>query len=246
MELKNKVVLITGSSSGIGQATAKRFAQEGSKIVIHYHENEDGAKETQEEVKTYNVESIIVKADLSVEEDIKKLFETVVKEFGTVDILINNGASPTELVPYFEAKQKDILDLFNLNIVNAMLCSKYAIDVMKKQKSGKIINTSSIKGWEYGGGSVGYAVSKAAINSFTRTLAKSVAPEIQVNAVAPGYVKTRVYDNQPEEKIEKWLNGTYLKRWVTLEETADAFVFLAKNDAMTGQIIYVDGGYTLK
>lgn len=127
-----------------------------------------------------------------------------------------------------------------------MLCSKQAIPLMKSQGYGKIINTSSIKGWEHGGGSVTYAVTKAAINSFTRTLAKQVAPTIQVNAVAPGYVKTRVYDNMPEEKIKNWLAGTYLKRWITEDEIADAFIFLAKNDAMTGQIIYVDGGFTLK
>jgi 3-oxoacyl-[acyl-carrier protein] reductase len=246
MELKNKVVLITGSSSGIGQATAIKFAQEGSKVVIHYHENKKGAVETQESINKIGAESIIVKADLSIEAEIKKMFDQILEKYKTIDVLVNNGASPTEFVPYFQAKQKDILDLFNVNIVNAMLCSKYAIDIMKKQKSGKILNTSSIKGWEHGGGSVGYAVSKAAINSFTRTLAKAVAPDIQVNAVAPGYVKTRVYDNQPEEKIKNWLDGTYLKRWVTVEEVADTFIFLAKNDAMTGQIIYVDGGYTLK
>ncbi len=246
MELKSKVVLITGSSSGIGQATAIRFAQEGAKLVIHYHENEEGAKETQEKITKLGAESIIVKADLSIESEIQEMFEFIINKYETLDILINNGASPTEFVPYFQAKQKDILDLFNINIVNAMLCSKYAIEIMRKQKSGKILNTSSIKGWEHGGGSVGYAVSKAAINSFTRTLAKTVAPDIQVNAVAPGYVKTRVYDNQPEEKMKNWLEGTYLKRWVTVEEVADTFVFLAKNDAMTGQIVYVDAGFTLK
>ena len=246
MELSNKTVLVTGSSSGIGQATAKRFAQEGSKIIIHYHENEEGAKQTQDQVEKFGVESLIVKADLSVETDIENMFTEITSKFQTLDILINNGASPTEFVPYFQANQKDILDLFNLNIVNAMLCSKHAIEIMNKQKSGKIINTSSIKGWEHGGGSIIYAASKAAINSFTRTLAKAVAPYIQVNAVAPGYVKTRAYDNQTDEKIKNWLEGTYLKRWVTLDEVADAFIFLAKNDAMTGQILYVDGGFTLK
>lgn len=187
-----------------------------------------------------------MKADLLIESDIQMMFDKIVEKFETLDILINNAASPTEQVSYWDAKQKDILDLFNINIVNAMLCSKYAIEIMKKQKRGKILNTSSIKGWEHGGNSVGYAVSKSAINSFTRTLAKAVAPDIQVNAVAPGYVKTRVYDNQSDEKIKIWLEGTYLKRWVTQEEIADAFIFLAKNDAMTGQVIYVDAGFTLK
>lgn len=246
MELQNKVVLVTGSSSGIGQTTAVRFAREGARIIVHYHENEEGALETVEQVKQFGGKPSIYKANLAVEDDIKQLFEGISKEYGVLDILINNAASPTELVPYARATQKDLLDLFNINIVNAMLCSKYAIEMMKNQKSGKILNTTSIKGWEHGGSSVGYAVSKAALNSFTRTIAKSVAPSIQVNAVAPGYVKTRVYDNQPPEKIKNWLEGTYLKRWVTLDEVAEAFIFLAKNDAITGQILYVDGGFTLK
>lgn len=246
MELKNKVVVVTGSSSGIGKTTAIRFAKEGAKVVVNYHINEEGAKETKDEIDKIGGECIIVKADVSKSDDIKNLFDATVEHFKTVDILINNAASPTEFVPYFEASFEDIDKLFRVNIISAMICSKYAIEIMKKQGYGKILNTSSIKGWEYGGGSVGYAVSKAAINSFTRTLAKSVAPSIQVNAVAPGYVKTRVYDNMPEEKIQKWLDGTYLKRWVTEEEIADAFIFLAKNDAMTGQVIYVDAGFTLK
>ncbi|MCC7304321.1 SDR family oxidoreductase [bacterium] len=246
MELKDKIVLVTGASSGIGQAVAIRFAKEGADVIIHFRKNEEGAKETQKLVGEFGVRSSVVKADLSVEKDVQDMFKQISAEYETLDILINNAASPTEFVPYPSSTQKDLLDLFNVNIVNAMLCSKYAMEIMKAQKSGKILNTTSIKGWEHGGSSVGYAVSKAAMNSFTRTLAKSVAPDIQVNAVAPGYVKTRVYDNQPEEKIKNWLNGTLLKRWVTLEEVAEAFIFLAKNDAMTGQILYIDGGFTLK
>ena len=91
-----------------------------------------------------------------------------------------------------------------------------------------------------------YAASKAGINSFTKTLAKMVAPNIQVNAVAPGFVKTRSYDKMTSEQIQTFLDQTYLKRWVTEEEISDAFIFLAKNDAMTGQVIYVDAGFTLK
>lgn len=245
MKLKDKVVVVTGSSSGIGRTTAIRFAKEGTKVVVNYHINKTGGEETLKEVQKYS-EGLLVKADLTKEADIEKLFDAVVKRFNTIDILINNAASPSEIVPFNEATQKDLLELFNINVVNTMLCSKKVTEIMKRQGYGKIINTSSIKGWEYGGGSVGYGVSKAAINSFTRTYAKQVAPNILVNAVAPGYVKTRVYDKQPQEKINKWLEGTYLKKWVTEDEIADAFIFLAKNDAITGQIIYVDAGFTLK
>jgi len=245
MELKDKVVVITGSSSGIGRATAIRFAKEGAKLVINYSINKKGGEETLSEVSKYS-EGLLVQANLTKPDDIEKLFAETERKFGTLDILINNAASPSEKVPFNEASQSDLLELLNLNVVNAMLCSKRAVVIMNKKGLGKIINTSSIKGWEHGGGSVGYAVTKAAINSFTRTFAKQVAPKILVNAVAPGYVRTRVYDNQPQEKIAKWLEGTYLKRWVTEDEIADAFIFLAKNDAMTGQVIYVDAGFTLK
>ena len=245
MDIKDKVVVITGSSSGIGKTTAIRFAKEGAKVVINYNVNQAGGKETLKEVAKYS-KGLLVQADVSKSEEVDNLFSKVLHKFGSPDILINNAASPAEKVPFFEASQNDLLELLNINVVSAMMCSKAAIRIMKVHGGGKIINTSSIKGWEYGGGSVGYAVTKAAINSLTRTLAKQVAPEIQVNAVAPGYVKTRVYNGMPEEKTKKYLDGTYLKRWVTEDEIADAFIFLAKNDAMTGQIIYVDAGFTLK
>lgn len=246
MELKNKVIVITGSSSGIGKTLATRFAKEGAKIVVHYNVNKSGGEQVVSELINRGVDAILVKADMSSSPEVTQMFETIVKKFGTVDILINNAARPTEISPFLESSQKDLIDLLNINVVGAMMCSKQVIPLMTAQGYGKILNTSSIKGWEHGGGSVTYAVTKAAINSFTRTLAKQLSPNIQVNAVAPGYVKTRVYDNMSDEKIQKWLDGTYLKRWVTEDEIADAFIFLAKNDAMTGQVIYVDAGFTLK
>ena len=246
MNLKNKVVVITGSSSGIGRTVALAFANEGARIVVNSKTNVKGGVEVVEKIKKTGGDAIYVQADVTNSEDVKKLFAETLKNYKTVDILINNAAYPSEKKGFFDASQEDLLDLLNTNVVSAMLCSKEAIKIMKGSGGGKIMNTSSIKGWEHGGGSVTYAVTKAAINSFTRTLAKHVAPEIQVNAVAPGYVKTRIYDGISREKIESYLDGTFLKRWVTEEEIADAFLFLAKNDAMTGQVIYVDAGFTLK
>lgn len=245
MELKNKVVVITGSSSGIGKTTAIRFAKEGSKIVINYNVNENGGKETLTEVNNYS-EGLLIQADVSNPTEIKKLFEEVEKKFGTVDILINNAAIPNDQEPYLEASVESIQKLVNTDLIGPMLCSQMAIKFMQKQGYGKIINTSSIRGAEHGGRSVVYAASKAGINSFSKTLAKMVAPNIQVNAVAPGFVKTRNYDKMTPEQINSFMEQTYLKRWVTEDEITDAFIFLAKNDAMTGQVIYVDAGFTLK
>ena len=192
------------------------------------------------------MKGLLVKADVSNPKEIEELFSVVVEKFGTVDILINNAAIGTDKAPYRQAKYEDILEMINTNLIGPMLCSQYAIKIMEKRDYGKILNTSSIRGIEYGGRAIVYAATKAAINSFTKTLAKQVAPKIQVNAVAPGFVKNRSYDTMSEEKVTGFIEQTYLKRWITRDEIADAFIFLAKNDGITGQIVYVDGGFTLK
>lgn len=245
MELKDKIVLITGSSSGIGKTTAIRFAKEGAHVVINYCTNKIGGEQTLVEIEKYS-KGLLVQADVSNPTDIAKLFAKIEEEFGTIHILINNAAIPNDKVPFLQAGPEDIHEMINTDLIGPMICSQYAISYMQKQGFGKILNTSSIRGAEYGGRSVVYAASKAGINSFTKTFAKMVAPNIQVNAVAPGFVKTRSYDGRTEEECNMFLEQTYLKRWVTQEEIADAFIFLAKNDAMTGQVIYVDAGFTLK
>lgn len=246
MDLKNKVVVITGSSSGIGQTTAIRFAKEGAKVVINYKSNKTGAEKTKTEIEAAGGKCSIIHADVSDPADIKRFFDSVETEYKTVDILINNAAIPNDKVPYPEAPYEVIEEMVKTDLIGPMVCSQYAIRLMQKQGYGKIINTSSIRGAEHGGRSVVYAASKAGLNSFSKTLAKMVAPIIQVNAVAPGFVKTRNYDGMTKEQTDLFISQTYLKRWVTEEEIADAFVFLAKNDAMTGQVIYVDAGFTLK
>jgi NAD(P)-dependent dehydrogenase (short-subunit alcohol dehydrogenase family) len=245
MELKDKIIVITGSSSGIGKTTAIRFAKEGAKIVINYNVNKKGGEETLKEIQKYS-EGLLVQADVSKPIGAKKLFEEVDKAFGTVHILINNAAIPNDKVPYLVASYEDIVELVHTDLIGPMICSQIAVKYMQKQGFGKIINTSSIRGAEHGGRSVVYAASKSGINSFSKTLAKMVSPTIQVNAVAPGFVKTRNYDKMTKEQTDIFIEQTYLKRWVTEDEIADAFIFLAKNDAITGQIIYVDAGFTLK
>jgi 3-oxoacyl-[acyl-carrier protein] reductase len=200
---------------------------------------------TLQEVQKYS-EGLLVQADVSKSTDVKKLFNEVEKTFNTVHILINNAAIPNDRVPYLEASYEDMLELVNTDLLAHLVCSQHAIKYMRKQGFGKILNTSSIRGAEHGGRSVVYAASKAGINSFSKTLAKLVSPTIQVNAVAPGFVKTRSYDKMTKEQTDVFIQQTYLKRWVTEDEIADAFLFLAKNDAMTGQVIYVDAGFTLK
>lgn len=246
MTLQNKIVLVTGSSSGIGRATALRFAKEGAIVVLNYHINKEGGEAALAELKAINPGCILVQADVSKPEDVERLFKTVTDTFGRLDILINNAALGTDKHPFMEATYDDMKEMIDADLTSVLMCSQLAARIMEVQGEGKIINTSSIRGWESGGRAPVYAAAKAAVNSFTRTFAKQVAPKITVNAVAPGFVKTRSYDNMPPEQLQGFLDQTYLKRWVTVEEIADTFVFLAVNDAMTGQVIYVDGGFTLK
>lgn len=246
MILKNKVVVVTGSSSGIGQTVAVRFANEGAKVVVNYNVNKEGGEETLSKIKNITPDCLLVQADVSKEEDVKRLFETVVNEFGTVDILVNNAAIGTDKRPFMEASYEDMKEMIDTDITSVFMCSQQAALIMQKQGYGKILNTSSVRGWGPGGRAPVYAAMKAAVNSFTKTFAKMVGPEIQVNAVAPGFVRTRTYDTMTQETIDGFIESTYLKRFVTQEEIADTFIFLAKNDALTGQVIYVGAGFTLK
>lgn len=246
MTLKDKVVIITGSSSGIGQHLALRFAQEGAIVVVNYCSNKTGAHKTLAAITRIKQRGIIIQADVSDSQDIERLFTTTTQQFGTVDILINNAAYGTDNVPFLEATKASLTCMMTNNLVGPMLCSLHAIKHMRHQGYGKILFTSSVRGIEYGGRSPVYAATKAGINSLTKTLAKQLAPDILVNAVAPGTVKTRTFDTWSQELIGSLLDMQYLKRFITKDEVADAFIFLAKHDSITGQVVYVDGGYTLK
>lgn len=245
MVLKGTTVLVTGASSGIGKATAVAFAKQGARVVINYRTNEAGAQETLTAVKQYS-DGIIVQADVSKPGDVEALFEATKKTYETLDILVNNAAIPNDKGPFMEASFDDMREIVDNDILSVMLCSQAALRLMQPQGHGKILNTTSVRGWQYGGRLPIYAASKAAVNNFTSTLAKEVAPEIQVNAVAPGFVRTRVYDEASPEKLATYPEQTKLKRFITPEEIADTFIFLAQNDAITGQVIYVEAGFMLK
>ncbi len=245
MILQDKIVLITGASSGIGQATAIRFAEAGAKVIINYRTNHSGAEQTLAKVKALT-DGYIVQADVSRSEEVKKLFEAAIDRYSTIDILVNNAAIVDREVPFMEASYDDMKVIIDADLSSVLMCSQAAARIMKKNKHGKILNTSSIRGWEFGGRAPVYSAAKAAVNSFTRTFAKEMAPEIQVNAVAPGFVKTRVQDATPPGVRIPYIEQTRLKRWITPEEVADTFLFLAQNDAITGQVIYIEAGYMLR
>lgn len=244
MKLKGKVALITGSSSGIGKAIALLFAEEGADVIICSNtSNEDGYK-VLEEVKQKGSDAIYIQADLTREEDIKKLFNKIYEKYGKLDILINN-AGRTFNIPFDEITEETITRDINTNLTSAILCSKYAVKLMKDE--GWIINTSSIRGIDYSGraGIIGYCSAKAGINSFTKTLAMELAPKIYVNAVTPGFVYTNYMNTVTDEMKKSWLKNIPINKFIEPKEIAEVYLMLATSKIFTGSIITPDGGYSL-
>lgn len=238
-------VLITGSSRGIGAATARRLAEK-YKIVINYKNSKDEALALLSEIRKVNPMSLAIKADVSKEEEVDYLFDTIEKNFGSVDILINNaGKSHVGLIQdmTYENWQK----IINTNLNSVFLTSKRAIGPMIRQKSGVIINMSSIWGKEGAALEAAYSASKGAINSFTKALSKELAPSnIRVNAIAPGVVLTDMMKNDYSEKDLTLIKEDIgLGRFADPKEIADLIAFLISDEAsyITGSIIDINGGF---
>lgn len=248
MRFADKVVLITGSSSGIGKATALRFAEEGAKLVVNSRKNIDGGQQVVEEIKALGQEAIYVQADVSEPDQVDYLFKQLMENFGRLDVLMNNAGS-TVGMPFLESTKDHWIESINGNLITAVLCSIEAAKIMRKNSSGgSIVNTSSIRGLDVAGreGIMAYSAAKAAIVNFTKTLAKELAPDITVNAVAPGFVYTHNYDSMSTELREQFLSNTLIKRFIETREIADAYLYLAETRVVTGEVIVVDGGFNLK
>lgn len=240
-----KTVLITGSSRGIGAATARRLAK-NYKIVINYKNSKDQALTLLKELREINPFVIAIKADVSKEDEVASMFETIEKNFGSVDILINNaGISHFSLIQDMSFdKWKEIMDV-NLNSV--FLNSKRAVSKMIEKKYGVIINISSIWG-DFGASMEAcYSASKGAINVFTKALAKELAPSnIRVNAIAPGIVDTDMMKKDFDyDQLEDLKNEVGLNRFASPNEIASLIEYLISDDAsyITGDIIHINGGF---
>lgn len=190
VDLKGKVIVITGSSRGIGASLIQSLAKEQAKVVLNYNKSEDEAKKLAAKIREYNKECILIKADTTKEEEVKNLYKTAIKAYGKVDILINNaGISKNNILFRMSIKQWD--DVINCNMKSTFLCSKYFAKGMMKQNYGKIINIASLLGQIGCAGQVNYSASKAGIIATTKSLAKELGTwDISVNALCPGYVTT--------------------------------------------------------
>ncbi|MGD0750422.1 MAG: SDR family oxidoreductase [Anaerolineales bacterium] len=247
MDIKNKVAIITGSSSNIGKATALLFAKAGAKVIINSNINITGGQEVVNHIANLGGEAIFVQADVSKEQDVLRLFDRTIDKFGTVDILINN-AGVTLGQPFLETTVDIWQQAFANNLISAVLCSREAAKIMLKKEQGSIINTVSVRGIEHTGreGIMAYSAAKAGLINFTKTLAKELAPNIFVNAIAPGFVYTHNFAEMPQELVDSFINATLIKRFIQPEEIAESYLFLARSNIITGEVLVVDGGFTLK
>ncbi len=244
MDLRGKAALVTGGGTGLGRVISLAFAREGMNVAINYTKSEKEANETLADLRARGVRAIAVRADVSKAAEVKEMVDRVMQEFGRIDVLMNN-AGTTVFVPFadLEGVSEDDWDrIMAVNVKGAWLCAKAVAPIMKRQGAGRIIQTTSISGLRAGGSSLPYSVSKAALTMLTRGLALALAPEITVNALAPGLIDTRWGRAWGEQDMLKAAADAPLKRLPSLEDCAEAVVLLAKNDSMTGQTIVVDAG----
>lgn len=241
-----KVAIITGSRRGIGKAIACQMAKEGYDIVINDKEGKEQVDEVVEKLKKrYQVESIGIMADVSKEEEVKKLVEVVNQKFGRMDLLVNNAAI-VEDMEIEERSTSQFNETILNNITSTYLMCKLVGRQMFHNKNGKIINISSTNGMNtFFPTSIDYDASKAAVISLTYNFALEYAPYVLVNAIAPGWVSTPMNEQLPKELVEEEIQKIYLKRFAKPEEIANLVRFLASEECsyINGEVIKIDGGY---
>lgn len=240
----SKVALITGATRGIGKQIAISLAKNGYDIAINYRTENDDLKNTKEEIEKNNVKCLAVKGDVAIFEDCEKFVEEVIKEFGKIDVLVNNAGITRDTL-IMRMKKEDFESVIDTNLVGTFNVTKNVISHMLKARSGRIINISSVVGVSGNAGQTNYAASKAGIIGFTKSLAKEVASRnILVNAVAPGFIETGMTDVLKDEIKQDIEKNIPLKRIGTPQDVANVVKFLASEDSsyITGQVLHVDGG----
>ncbi len=242
--LDGKTALVTGGGRGIGQAIALRFAREGARVAIVGPHKETLADTVS---KGRGIEPIV--GDVTKKQDVERALDAFIGKFQRIDILVNN-AGGIDPKPFFDKSSADWMRILELNLVSAFLCAQAAAKPMLAAKSGKIVNITSVRGLEHCGREpiMDYSAAKAALISFTMTLAKQLAPHVNVNAVGPGHTKTDIWRSLAQEVKDKMLAGTYLQRFAEPEDIANAVLFFASPEAdfITGQHLVIDGGFSLK
>jgi 3-oxoacyl-[acyl-carrier protein] reductase len=245
MKLKSKVALITGAASGIGAATALRFAEEGANLIIN-DINKELANKVADNVKAYGVDAIICIADVCKKSEVESMFTTALEHFETLHILVNNAGINRDALAK-KMSETDWDAVININLKGTFLCAQAALGPMMKQQWGRIINTASV-GALGNIGQANYSASKSGVIGLTKTLALECAKyNITVNCVSPGATNTPMLTKLPQEFAEKLRSMIPLKRFADPREIANLHLFLASEEAsyITGQIIFIDGGLSV-
>ncbi len=247
MILENKVVLVTGGSRGIGREIALEFAKNGADVIVNFAGNADRAETVVSEIKAIGQEAIAIQADVSNADDVQQLFKAAIEKFGKIDILVNNaGITRDNLLMRMKEAEWD--DVINTNLKGVFLCTKAATRPMMKQRSGKIINITSIVAISGNPGQANYVAAKSGVIGLTKTSARELASRgITVNAIAPGFITTDMTDTLTEEIKQEMLKQIPLARFGEPKDIAKVALFLASDaaDYLTGQTIHVDGGMVM-
>ncbi len=249
MELKNKVAIVTGGGTGVGRATALRLARAGCHVAVNYSRSRDEAERTREELASLGVRSLAIQADVARDDEARALVATTVSSLGRLDVLVN-CAGTTEFVPFADLDKvtDDIWQrLFQVNVVGAFHCARAAIEPMRAAGRGTIVNVSSVAAQLGQGSSIPYCCSKAALDNLTVSLARTLAPTIRVNGVAPGFITGRWLENGLGDNYDRvkaaFEKSLPLGRVCDPEDVAAAILSLITgSELVTGQTLTVDSG----
>ena len=243
--LQGKVALVTGASRGIGRATALALASEGAAVMVNYASSSSAAAEVVAEIEANGGRAIAFKANVANSDEVNQLIAATMEKFGRIDVLVNNAGITRDTL-LLRMKLEDWQAVIDLNLTGVFLCTRAVSKIMLKQKSGRIINITSVAGQMGNAGQSNYSASKAGVIGFTKTVARELAPRaITVNAVAPGFIATDMTDGLKADAI---LQMIPLARYGQPEEVAGMIQFLASSPAaayITGQVFNVDGGMVM-
>jgi 3-oxoacyl-[acyl-carrier protein] reductase len=246
--LEGKCALVTGGGRGIGAATALTLAREGARVGI-MGKGETSLARMKSEAAAQRLVIEMFVGDVGRKEDAVRVVDAVVAKFGRIDVLVNNAGTAINR-PFADKSVEDVNEVLRVNFVGTFLMSQAAAKHMRGAGSGKIVNVGSVRGVEHCGreGVMDYSAAKAAVVSLTKTMAKELAPKINVNVVSPGHTNTDLLRGMPDEVKTTMLAGTYLRRFAEVQDIANAILFFAspESDFVTGQNLVVDGGFSLK
>jgi 3-oxoacyl-[acyl-carrier protein] reductase len=247
MRLKDKIAVVTGASRGVGRAIALAYAREGANVVVNYASNEAAADQVVREIEAFGRKAVKIQGDVSRKEEATAVVQGAKEHFGRLDILVNNAgfSKPAMLLKMTEEQWDQVVDL---HLKGAFLCSQAAAQIMKEQKSGKMINVTSVAGLVGTVGQINYSAAKGGLLSFTKSAARELARyNICVNVISLGIVATDMTEKiRSDEKLKEiYMRRILLERFAEPDDITPAFVFLASDEAnyITGQLLCVDGGY---